>query len=249
MIRRRQRHSIISTVLGLVFLTACRSTVAPPTELQSIQTANDAYLAYARGDCRTALELSDPHSLEPWPFNEIRHSMLLLHGFCLEIEGKTDDAKEIYRRVLVETPNSFAASDARERLRSLKRWEDDPEYARWAKDAMQRRASGETTDSGRNPTDRTPAEYPPLARATGVEGHVVIEFGVSRNGETIDPIVVESKPPFIFDGASLRAVRRWQYARGASNDASRRQLIRIVFRNENYPNYSAPDSRATSPEP
>ena len=249
MIQRLQRHSIISTALGIVLLTACRSTVSPPTELQSVQTANDAYLAYERGDCPTALELSDPRSLELWPFNEIRHSMLLLHGFCLEIEGKTEEAKEIYRRILIETPNSFAASDARERLRSLKRWEDDPEYARWAEDAMKRRASGETMDSGRTSIDRTPAEYPPLARATGVEGHVVIEFGVSPSGETLDPIVVESKPPYIFDGASLRAVRHWHYTRGTSNEATRRQLIRIVFRNEDYPTYSAPDSRATSPEP
>ncbi len=232
---RRRRIGALATLFAAAFLFACQTKVAPPTEIQSVQAANDAYLAYELGDCDTVLALSNPRVLDFWPFNEVRHSMLLLHGFCLEREGKREDAMNLYRRILVEIPNSWAAADARERLHALKRQEEDPGYARRAEAAKKRRESGEAMNSGRTPIERVPAEYPPLARATGLEGYVLIEFGVSRSGNTVDPIVIESSPPFVFDGASLRAVRRWQYTRGSSADADRRHLIRIVFKNEGYP--------------
>ncbi|HEB91052.1 MAG TPA: energy transducer TonB [Deltaproteobacteria bacterium] len=240
---RRRRLGPLAILCGATSLfLACQTRVPPPSEIQSIQTAHDAYRAYERGDCDTALALSDPRSLDLWPFNEVRHSMLLLHGFCLELEGRKEDAKDIYRRILVEIPDSWAASDARERLHALKQEEADPDRARRAEAARKRRESGAMEGPGRTPIERVPAEYPPLARATGLEGYVVVEFGISRSGDTVDPIIVESSPPFIFDGASLRAVRRWLYTRGPAEDADRRQWIRIVFKNKGYPDSPARES-------
>ena len=72
-------------------------------------------------------------------------------------------------------------------------------------DEAARRAS--KAGKPREPTERTAALYPPLARASAVEGFAVVEFGVTRHGKTADPIVVDSEPPFVFEGTALRAVR------------------------------------------
>lgn len=222
-----RRIALIAIVFVSTWFVACQEKVLTPTEVQAVQTANSAYKAYERGDCTTVRKLTDPDILELWEFNEKRHSMLLLQGFCREIEGDISGARDIYRELVLEAPTSFAADDAAERTRILMLIEQDPDYAKWTNDARERI---HTEKRKRTPIDRIPVEFPPLAKVTGVEGYAIVEFGITQRGNTADPIVVESNPPFLFDGASLRAVRRWQYMRESSVDGGDdRELIRLLF--------------------
>jgi TonB family protein len=226
MLNRRIALIAIAFV-NTTWLVACQEKVLTPTEVQAVQTANSAYKAYERGDCTAVRKLTDPDILEVWEFNEKRHSMLLLQGFCREIEGDISGARDIYRELVLEAPTSFAADDAAERTRILMLIEQDPDYAKWTNDARERI---DPKKRKRTPIDRIPVEFPPLAKATGVGGYAIVEFGITQRGNTEDPIIVESKPPFLFDGASLRAVRRWQYMRESSADGrDDRELIRLLF--------------------
>jgi TonB family protein len=238
----QNRPVTLIAILPLVsLLSACQTAEPTPTELEGARTASDAYLAYARGDCVTARTLSDPETLELWPFNEMRHSMLLIQGFCREQDGEVEGARDIYRSLVLEAPTSFAADDAAERTRVLKLMEQDPEFAeriRRAKDHV------DPDKPRRTPIDRVPVEFPPLAKATRVDGYVVVEFAITQRGTTEDPFVVDSRPPYLFDGAALRAVRQWQYMREGSDDDDNQQLIRILFKQDDSEEAGSDDSDA-----
>ena len=100
----------------------------------------EAYRAYAQGDYLEAELSTNPTAIEGLPAGEVRHSMLLLYAFSLEGEGKADEAIETYRSLVRDAPLSFAADDARERLRILERTEADPDYAGWVAAARERAA-------------------------------------------------------------------------------------------------------------
>ena len=53
--------------------------------------------------------------------------------------------------------------------------------------------------------------YPGRAISDGIEGHVLVEYTVSRDGRVIRPRVVDSAPPGVFDDVVLRAVARREY--------------------------------------
>jgi len=53
--------------------------------------------------------------------------------------------------------------------------------------------------------------YPEDAKARGIEGYVVVEYGISESGEVVSPRVVASDPAGIFDAAALQAVAGWHY--------------------------------------
>jgi protein TonB len=61
------------------------------------------------------------------------------------------------------------------------------------------------------PLVRVDPEYPPRARAQGLEGWVDLEFTISPAGTVQDARVIGSQPSFVFDRAALKAVRRWRY--------------------------------------
>jgi TonB family protein len=240
-----RRVMVIVIVLGGALLAACKTPPPTPTELEAVQASTDAYLAYERGDCDTVRRLTDPDRLDVWSYSEGRNSMLLLQGFCLEIDGDHDRARDIYRQLILEAPDSFASQDAVERTRILKIMEQDPGYARRVETARERIDPEKTK---RTPVDRVPAEFPPLAKATGVEGYAIVEFNITRRGDIEDPIVVDSSPPLLFDGAALRAVRRWQYMPKSGSSEDDQQLIRLLFRQDGSqdPSEEAPaDASAT----
>jgi len=223
------RRVAIIIALGSALLAACQPKILTPTELEAVQTTSDSYLAFERGDCQTVRNLTDPDQLDIWASNEMRHSMLLLHGFCREIEGDSEGARDIYRQLILEAPRSFASGDAVERTRVLKLIENDIDYERRIRTARERI---DPEKPRRTPIDRVPAEFPPLAKATGIDGYAIVEFSITQSGNTEDPIVVESHPPLLFDGSAIRAVRRWQYMREPSTRDDDRQLIRILFRRD-----------------
>ena len=53
--------------------------------------------------------------------------------------------------------------------------------------------------------------YPATARRRGIEGRVIVEFGIDANGAVVNPVVVESVPSRIFNRAVLNAVRNHRY--------------------------------------
>ena len=219
--------TVFTLAAGCLALAACQTEILPPQELQAVETATSAYHAYERSDCATVEKLTDEDALDVWEFNEMRHSMKLLYGFCREIDGDVEAAQAIYRKLVLEAPASFAANDAAERIRVLKIEANDPSYALWAESARDR---VDLSKLNRTPIDRVPVQFPPLAKATGIKGYAIVEFGVSKRGATENPVVVDSSPPLLFDGASVRAVRRWQYMRETQVDPNSRQLIRLLFR-------------------
>jgi len=68
-------------------------------------------------------------------------------------------------------------------------------------------------------------QYPPVARARGQEGIVVVQAIIDRDGE-VEPDalrVVQSQPPF--DDAALAAFRRWKFRPGRDESG---QLVRVI---------------------
>lgn len=53
--------------------------------------------------------------------------------------------------------------------------------------------------------------YPGPAISDGIEGHVLVEYTVSRDGRVVRPRVVDSAPPGVFDDVVLRAVASREY--------------------------------------
>lgn len=53
--------------------------------------------------------------------------------------------------------------------------------------------------------------YPRRAQTRGIEGYVIVEFTVSKNGSVTNPKVVEAKPEGIFDRAAMDAALKFKY--------------------------------------
>ena len=91
--------------------------------------------------------------------------------------------------------------------------------------------------------------YPADARATGVEGRVVVRYDVTQAGTVANAVVVESEPPGVFDSAALDAVRSWRFrpmvVQGEVVPAPDR-VSKLVFRlgESTYDDLPAPDRDA-----
>jgi TonB family protein len=213
--------------VGLVPLLGCQS--APQIVNANggpLERAEHVYRDYERGNCGRVAVQADPERIRSWETTEARHSMVLVRGFCQEKAGNVQGARETYRQLITEAPLSFSSDDARERLRVLRLTERDPHYKAWVEAARFRYAE---RDENRIPVDRVPAAFPPLAQQAEIEGYAIVEFGITPRGDTDSPIIVDSKPPLIFDGTALRAVRKWRFTRDLDSTESKRQVIRIVF--------------------
>lgn len=53
--------------------------------------------------------------------------------------------------------------------------------------------------------------YPAEAKARGMEGVVVVRYGVSVDGRVVGASVDSARPEGVFDQAALKAVRSWRY--------------------------------------
>ncbi len=224
---RRSAPALLALAATLIGCESLFLRPAPPPLVATPQDASDAYLAFERGDCEAALELSDPEALEDWAASEARFSMLLLHGFCLEMGGDREEARELYGRIAESAEGYFAARDARERLRILRIQDNDPEYTERVNRARDRARN--SRGQSRVPVRRDPASFPPIPHQVGIEGFAVVEFGVTPQGTTTDVLVVDSKPRLLFDGSATRAVRRWEYLGKPEARRADRQVVRLLF--------------------
>lgn len=71
--------------------------------------------------------------------------------------------------------------------------------------------TGGTGDGDYLPIVKVAPQYPRRAAQRGIEGYVVLEFTVTQLGTVIDPQVIESKPPGVFDRAAIEAARKFKY--------------------------------------
>jgi len=53
--------------------------------------------------------------------------------------------------------------------------------------------------------------YPRRAQTRGIAGYVLLEFTVTKTGAVENPVVIEAKPPGIFDRAAINAALKFKY--------------------------------------
>ena len=53
--------------------------------------------------------------------------------------------------------------------------------------------------------------YPRRAQSRGISGYVLLQFVVTATGTVRDPVVIEAKPPGIFDRAAINAALKFKY--------------------------------------
>lgn len=71
--------------------------------------------------------------------------------------------------------------------------------------------------------------YPHEAFVRGIEGQVVIEFGLSAAGDVQDPRVVSAQPAGVFDQAAIDAMRAWKYVLPEAGATPRRYRQAVAF--------------------
>ncbi len=72
-------------------------------------------------------------------------------------------------------------------------------------------AGGFSSDGEYLPIVKVAPIYPRRAQTRGIEGYVLLEFVVTSTGAVRDPIVIEAKPPGIFDRAATNAALKFKY--------------------------------------
>jgi len=53
--------------------------------------------------------------------------------------------------------------------------------------------------------------YPFAAKRKNIEGSVTLRFVVTKDGDVLEPEVVESEPPEVFDSSALKAIARFKF--------------------------------------
>lgn len=53
--------------------------------------------------------------------------------------------------------------------------------------------------------------YPPRAAGRGIEGYVLVEYIVNRDGTVRDVIIIEAEPPGVFNRAAVSAAQKYIY--------------------------------------
>lgn len=98
-------------------------------------------------------------------------------------------------------------------------------------------AGSEAKQTGRQwlPTVFVPAFYPQKALDKGIEGHVTLEFTVTKTGSLQDVVVIDSSPPGYFEEAALKAATQFRYeprlVNGEPVDVPRAQY-KMIFKLE-----------------
>ena len=70
---------------------------------------------------------------------------------------------------------------------------------------------GFSSDGEYLPIVKVAPVYPRRAQTRGIEGHVLLEFVVTKTGAVRDPVVIEASPPGIFDRAAMQAALKFKY--------------------------------------
>lgn len=85
---------------------------------------------------------------------------------------------------------------------------------------------GGERNSGVQVLSRTLPAYPGMARNRQIEGWVMVEITVDRNGGVRNPRVVQASPPGVFDQAAVEAIQRWRFKPALREGAPVEQRVR-----------------------
>jgi len=77
--------------------------------------------------------------------------------------------------------------------------------------SMDRGGFGLSNDGEYLPIVKVRPIYPNRALSRGIEGYVIVEFTVTKQGTIKDAVIVESKPKGIFDRAAIQAASKFKY--------------------------------------
>jgi periplasmic protein TonB len=69
----------------------------------------------------------------------------------------------------------------------------------------------QATDGEYLPIVKVAPQYPRRALSKGLEGYVILEYTVTKQGTVENPVVIESKPKRIFDKAAIKSALRYKY--------------------------------------
>lgn len=61
------------------------------------------------------------------------------------------------------------------------------------------------------PIVKVAPDYPRKALSRGIEGWVIVEYTVTKNGSIRDPVVVDAKPKNIFNRSAIKAALKFKY--------------------------------------
>jgi protein TonB len=70
---------------------------------------------------------------------------------------------------------------------------------------------GFSSDGEYLPIVKVAPQYPRRAQTRGIQGYVVLEDIVTKTGAVRDPVVIDAKPPGIFDRAAINAALKYKY--------------------------------------
>ncbi len=70
---------------------------------------------------------------------------------------------------------------------------------------------GFSSDGEYLPIVKVQPVYPRRALSRGIEGYVIVEFTVTKNGSVRDPVVIEADPENVFDRAAVKAALKFKY--------------------------------------
>ena len=69
----------------------------------------------------------------------------------------------------------------------------------------------QVTDGEYLPIVKVAPQYPRRAQSRGIEGYVILEYTVTKQGTVRDIQVIESKPSGTFDKAAIKSATRYKY--------------------------------------
>ena len=70
---------------------------------------------------------------------------------------------------------------------------------------------GFSSDGEYLPIVKVAPQYPRRAQTRGIEGFVLLEYIVTKTGAVRDPVVIDAKPPGIFNRAAINAALKYKY--------------------------------------
>lgn len=118
-----------------------------------------------------------------------------------------------------------------------KKAESKPEKPKAEKPApkseSKQQRQAQASASGRfdpNPIYRPSPAYPASARASKIEGYVVVSYSVSASGSVSNVRVVSASPPGVFNSSAASAVQQWRFKPSPSGAGGRSTTIRFKLR-------------------
>ena len=208
------------------FVNVCSSSTPTAPASTGIDPAVvDGYRLFANGDCAEVGRKARAPDVSP--SDRARGAYLrLLGAYCVELGGDLRAARELYSSIASDSAPETPGFEAALRLRELARLESTGMTRVRLKELIleERRKSPHEV----RPLHRAEPTYPKTVIEAGIEGFVMVGYGIEGDGTVTDVVVLESDPPFVFDGAALEAVRSWTYERSAA-EAPIRNVVKLQF--------------------